>query len=371
MTKDNDNPIAPWWVPSANQVTVARVCALPFCTALILSGNRTFFFIAFVLGVLTGATDFVDGYLARKYGSDDFGAFLDPLADKLFLVAIFVPFAAFSLSPGWLVGLLLVREMLVTGIRSEAAIAQAPLATSRLGKLKTIIQMGGMGALYLMQLWSYDASLAFNLIAPLVMLVVSVVLSLTRKKPMPFWLPGTLFIWLCAPVVQLAYGISAASTMTMAMIVGLTWVSGAAYIQSAWDSSSAIPRKTIVLRVLVALAFALAPTMVRDGDIALAAAVTLFIGAAFSSLGVENIFASRAQGFPGGFSFRLVGGATVFLFACAWILRMNHASKNLENTILVVPLLMLSMFLFAITIRAYKTLSDTALEPNADVSSPS
>ncbi|HEY4223689.1 MAG TPA: CDP-alcohol phosphatidyltransferase family protein, partial [Myxococcota bacterium] len=71
---------------TANQVTIVRILALPFpCWALTVRPPQPWMWIAFVAGVLVGATDFVDGWMARRDGPTQLGALLDPVADKLFI----------------------------------------------------------------------------------------------------------------------------------------------------------------------------------------------------------------------------------------------------------------------------------------------
>ncbi len=99
--------------------------------------------IAYVVAILAGLTDLLDGYLARKYKIEsDFGRLLDPLADKIFVVATFVVMAEYRIMPGWIVIVVLTREFMVTGLRMLASNKGIVIAADKWGKIKTCLQMG-------------------------------------------------------------------------------------------------------------------------------------------------------------------------------------------------------------------------------------
>ena len=128
-----------------NRLTVARL-VMTFVFVGLLSLPQALpwhpWEIALVLGILAGTTDFLDGYLARKYNLvTDFGALMDPLADKIFVVAGFVMLTEHGVVPGWVTILILAREIGVTGLRAMAAAKGVDVVVSQLGKLKTTVQM--------------------------------------------------------------------------------------------------------------------------------------------------------------------------------------------------------------------------------------
>jgi CDP-diacylglycerol--glycerol-3-phosphate 3-phosphatidyltransferase len=95
-----------------------------------------------VVFVIASFTDFLDGYIARKYNLvTDFGKFMDPLADKLLVFSAFIILMEMGRIPGWIVMVIIAREFLVMGIRVLAASNQVVIAASMLGKLKTNSQM--------------------------------------------------------------------------------------------------------------------------------------------------------------------------------------------------------------------------------------
>src|SRR5262245_19113939 len=98
---------------TANQVTLLRLALIPLPCWLLYQGHVGKV-AAVTLGTLIGCTDFVDGYLARKYGPTVLGGLMDPIADKVFTAIVFIPAVDLGWVPAWLVALLLVREFLIT-----------------------------------------------------------------------------------------------------------------------------------------------------------------------------------------------------------------------------------------------------------------
>lgn len=98
--------------------------------------------IGYVIAILGGMTDFLDGYLARKYNQvTNFGKLMDPLADKIFTVSAFVVLSEHGLLPGWVTIIVLTREFAVTGLRTMAAQSGQDIAAGWSGKVKTMAQM--------------------------------------------------------------------------------------------------------------------------------------------------------------------------------------------------------------------------------------
>lgn len=102
--------------------------------------------IAVALALLAGLTDLLDGYLARKYNwISDFGALMDPLADKIFVTGTMLIAVEYRLIPAWIAIAVLFREFMVTGLRTLAAKKQVVISADRWGKLKTAMQMSMLG----------------------------------------------------------------------------------------------------------------------------------------------------------------------------------------------------------------------------------
>jgi len=129
----------------ANQITIFRLILIPF---FILAFELDLRFSALLIFLIASFSDFVDGYVARKYNQiSDFGKLIDPLADKilvssaLILLVSRIDLTGNSLIPAWLVVLIIAREFLITGLRSFAATRSIVLAADTLGKYKTTFQM--------------------------------------------------------------------------------------------------------------------------------------------------------------------------------------------------------------------------------------
>jgi len=125
-----------------NLLTLARIAAIPLLVVLLLFDNREANFWAALVFALAAVTDWLDGWLARKWEVVTvLGKFLDPLADKLIVMAALIMLIPLGRVPAWAVFLILAREMIVTGLRSIAASEGIVIAASVLGKYKTIFQM--------------------------------------------------------------------------------------------------------------------------------------------------------------------------------------------------------------------------------------
>src|SRR6478609_7671035 len=125
---------------TANQVTFSRLILMPGLCWL-LYGGETQKLLALILGTLIGCTDFVDGWLARKYGPTVLGGLMDPIADKVFIALTMLP----ALDLGWLpvevVTLIFLRECIITAARTAYSRRDVQLKTSYLAKVKTWYQM--------------------------------------------------------------------------------------------------------------------------------------------------------------------------------------------------------------------------------------
>jgi CDP-diacylglycerol--glycerol-3-phosphate 3-phosphatidyltransferase len=128
-----------------NILTMARVAVVPAVLYFIDNYSPTRSFIATLLYVGASVTDFLDGWLARRRGQVSvLGKFLDPLADKLIVMAALVFLVQTGRAPAWLVVALLARELAVTGLRSIATTEGLVIAASQGGKAKTALQLVGI-----------------------------------------------------------------------------------------------------------------------------------------------------------------------------------------------------------------------------------
>ena len=147
---------------TANKITLTRIAMIPFFIyfaaqpMLIIDEKRylvefpTSTVIALVLFCVASFTDFLDGYVARKYNQvTDFGKFVDPLADKLLVASALILFVEQKAMAGWMVCVILARELIITSLRVVAANKGRVLAATWTGKVKTCVQIGGIIVIYL------------------------------------------------------------------------------------------------------------------------------------------------------------------------------------------------------------------------------
>ena len=150
MTDKKRRPLAEDALNIPNLLTFGRIVMIPLCLYLLDKDTPKSGFWAAIVFTLAALTDLLDGYLARKLGVVSvLGKFLDPLADKLIVMATLVWLVPMGRMPAWVVVVLLGRDISVTGLRSVAASEGVVIAAGEEGKAKTALQMIGIIALLL------------------------------------------------------------------------------------------------------------------------------------------------------------------------------------------------------------------------------
>jgi CDP-diacylglycerol--glycerol-3-phosphate 3-phosphatidyltransferase len=135
-------PAAPAILNLPNILTMTRIAAIPLMAALLMSPEQPAGFWAAAVFSLASITDWLDGYLARRMGIVTiFGKFLDPIADKLIVMAALIMILPFGRVPAWMVLVILGREIIITGLRGIASSEGIVIQASDLGKFKTIFQL--------------------------------------------------------------------------------------------------------------------------------------------------------------------------------------------------------------------------------------
>lgn len=130
---------------TANKITMVRIVMIPIFIVCALMEGVSLQIAALVLFCVASFTDFLDGYVARKYNQvTDFGKFVDPLADKLLVTAALLIFIEKGIFPAWMVFIILAREFIITSLRNVAAAKGKVLAATWTGKVKTCVQIGGI-----------------------------------------------------------------------------------------------------------------------------------------------------------------------------------------------------------------------------------
>ncbi|RMF87812.1 MAG: CDP-diacylglycerol--glycerol-3-phosphate 3-phosphatidyltransferase [Nitrospinota bacterium] len=151
-----------------NRITLLRICLIPPIVVFLLYPSRESSFAAALMVMAASFTDWLDGHVARtKKQITTLGTLLDPVADKLLLVAALIPLVELHRVPSWMAVVLIGREVAVTGIRGISASHQLIIPAGTTGKYKMLFQMIALVALIL------DVKVAF----------------------VDFHLWGTLFLW--------------------------------------------------------------------------------------------------------------------------------------------------------------------------------
>ena len=125
-----------------NQLTVLRIILTPIFFVLFLSDSIFNKQLAFVIFLIAAITDWYDGWLARKFNYiTNWGRVWDPLADKILTSAAFIAFVILGKLELWMVLIVILRDLLITGIRLYTDYRNIPFPTSNYAKWKTFIQM--------------------------------------------------------------------------------------------------------------------------------------------------------------------------------------------------------------------------------------
>jgi CDP-diacylglycerol---glycerol-3-phosphate 3-phosphatidyltransferase len=128
-----------------NVLTVLRIMLVPVLVVALLGNTPAGDVLAAVVFMLASLTDFVDGYLARSRDSvTTFGKLMDPLADKLLIVAALVSLVSLHRLAAWVAMVIITRELAVTVLRLGITQAGVVLAASMLGKVKTCLQIAAI-----------------------------------------------------------------------------------------------------------------------------------------------------------------------------------------------------------------------------------
>jgi CDP-diacylglycerol---glycerol-3-phosphate 3-phosphatidyltransferase len=173
----------PWNLPNA--LTVLRIFLVPLLVVVLLTRFEGHVYLGAAIFGLAVLTDYLDGFFARRRNEvTRLGILLDPLADKLLTAAAFLSLVEMGLVPAWVVMIILARELAVTGLRNVAAGRGILIRASGLGKAKMVAQ-------------------------------VTAILLLLLSRPLPLLRPP---------------GIAA-----LAVVVGVTLVSGADYFRRFWQ----------------------------------------------------------------------------------------------------------------------------------------
>ncbi len=159
---------------------------MPVFVLFMMSPARDQSFWAAVIFAFASATDWVDGYWARRTGSVTvFGKFLDPVADKLIVTAALIMLIPFDRIPAWMVLVVIARDIIIGGLRSVASSEGLVIAASDLGKLKTILQLTAIIGLIL----HFDYRWFFGIDHPLLLV------NMHNAGMVFFWASFVMTVW--------------------------------------------------------------------------------------------------------------------------------------------------------------------------------
>lgn len=133
-------PISP-----PNQLTFLRILLTPVFLAFLFSADPVMRQLSLLVFIVAMLTDWYDGWVARRWGYvTRWGTFLDPLADKVVTSAALIAFVYLNLVPSWTVWLIVVRDIVITVLRSYSELKSKPFDTSRMAKTKTFLQFAAI-----------------------------------------------------------------------------------------------------------------------------------------------------------------------------------------------------------------------------------
>lgn len=156
-----------------NALTLSRLAAIPLIIVLLLVRFDGHDQLAAALFILFSLTDTADGQIARRRNMvSDLGKFLDPLADKLYVLSVLVVLVQEGLVAAWVVVVILARELVITLLRTVAASQGRVIAAAPLGKTKTLLQMAAVFFLILQRPYPFLVPIAALALAFAVVLTV-------------------------------------------------------------------------------------------------------------------------------------------------------------------------------------------------------
>jgi nicotinamide-nucleotide amidase len=176
-----------------NMLTLSRLAAIPLLMILLIVRFEGHDQIAAVLFVAFSFTDTLDGQIARRRGTvSDLGKFLDPLADKLFVLSVLIVLVQEGLVAAWVVVVIFSRELLITILRSVAASQGRVIAAAPMGKTKTAMQMAAVALLILQRPYPF--------LVPVATLAVAVAIIFTIGSGLDYLWRFRDVVWPGAPV---------------------------------------------------------------------------------------------------------------------------------------------------------------------------
>lgn len=135
----------------ANYLTFLRIILAFFCIGFILHNDFSSILIAFIIFIIASLTDLLDGIFARRQNLiTDLGKLLDPIADKILIIGVFLAFLQLEIVVNaWMVAVIMLREFIITGLRLYVLKSGEVLEAKRWGKHKTVSQVIGIVVIFI------------------------------------------------------------------------------------------------------------------------------------------------------------------------------------------------------------------------------
>ncbi len=182
-----------------NKLTLLRIALTVVFMFFLFAHGVIYKILAFVIFAIAAFTDFLDGYVAKRYGlTSDFGRFMDPVADKILVLAAFLAFVEMKLVPAWIVAIIIFREFVVTGLRLMALRKNRVIEATFAGKHKTVSQMSAIFIIlifiimreigYFLEFWtsqfqySFETAIFYLMFITVVLTLISGVSFFIRNK---------------------------------------------------------------------------------------------------------------------------------------------------------------------------------------------
>jgi CDP-diacylglycerol--glycerol-3-phosphate 3-phosphatidyltransferase len=231
---------------TANHLTILRIISLPIPCILLYGGLEAKLVALLLFGIL-GFTDYLDGVLARRYGTTPFGTLFDPIADKIFITVIYIPFVQLGYIPLWAAILLFLREFLITEVRRLLSQKKLELRVTELAKSKTTIQMAGAACILLVYLipskrlfiTSFSIALAFTCFIA--------VWSLIRNRRIPHRVVLAFCCFAYVLLIGAFFTPQWSALLYIIVIIGFTYASGLQYLIVSYPAWSGMEGNTLSL----------------------------------------------------------------------------------------------------------------------------
>lgn len=173
----------------ANQITVSRIFLAFLSIGFLLTDTLWGLIASLAIFLLASFTDFLDGFIARKRNiTSDFGKIMDPIADKVLIVGIFLALVSMDVVNLWMVIVIILREFLITSLRLYALSKGKVLSAQKFGKHKTVSQIVGIGLILSLMILERNSSLPVGVVHRVIFFVLWWIVFITIFSGMVyFW----------------------------------------------------------------------------------------------------------------------------------------------------------------------------------------